>query len=241
MMNKLYIDCTNGISGDMLLKALRAAGAKADVERYVAPVYDEVTQRNARMYGHTHEHAHAHAVSHEDIREIIDRTALDGAIREAAKKIYKVIAEAESKVHDEAFETVHFHEVGRKEAVCNIVGIAAAVKELDIKEIYCSPLHNGQGEIECSHGMIEVPVPAVKAMMQMCDYDFITEIDCGEMVTPSGLAALIGIGAKCIGDEDEDIYEEFAAAVKSCKAKSGAGKGTRETGRDGLHVLYIMI
>ena len=119
-------------------------------------------------------------------------------------------------------EDVGFHEVGRIEAIRNIAGIAVCIERLGVEEIYCSPVHDGKGFIHCSHGLIPVPVPAVMAMREECDYTFVTDEVETEMVTPSGLGVLMGIGAVCIAQPPTG---EVTGTVEV--------KGTRDIGKDG--------
>ena len=140
--------------------------------------------------------------------------------------IYTAIAKAEAEVHGADLDTVHFHEVGRDRAVLNIAGTAAAADIIGADEIYASPLHDGHGTIICSHGEIPVPVPAVAAMKKQCDLEFVTEDIEMEMVTPSGLGTLIGLGAKNAGGKKPEDFGTVTA--------KGTGKGTRDTGRGGL-------
>lgn len=208
---KLYFDCTSGVSSDMILNALMRMGGDAVwMNQLVLP--EEGTEH------------HFHR-SHKTVKEILKNSNLPEQVRETALKIYYTIAVAEAKVHESNVEDVHFHEVGRNQAIRNIVGIASALNSLFIEEIYCSEIHDGTGTIECSHGTIPVPVPAVQAMMDSCDYKFVTEDVNMEMVTPSGLGALIGMGAQYIAEIPESVL-----------LMQVVSKGTRDTGKEGLKV-----
>ena len=154
---------------------------------------------------------------------MINAQSVSDKVKERAVNIYEVIAKAEAKVHEETVETVHFHEVGRDEAILNILSVSLALEQLGIEKVYCSPVHDGKGFVECSHGRIPVPVPAVMAMRETCDFIFVRDEVETEMVTPSGLAMLIGIGATCIQEPPT-----------SKLLKSAVGKGSRDTGREGL-------
>ena len=230
-MKALYIDCTNGVSGDMVLMALTELGAdEAEIEKTVMKI-DMGSCCCDHDHGHGHHHHHDHQRSFRQIEAMINEADIDGAVKEKAVAIYKAIALAEAEVHGADLETVNFHEVGRDRAIMNIVGTAAAVSMLQAEEIYVSPLHDGQGTIICSHGEIPVPVPAVAAMKKQCDYEFVTEDIDMEMVTPSGLGTLIGLGAvRC----DAASAEELGKVVKT-----GEGVGTRDTGRGGLVISLI--
>ncbi|MEG0391827.1 MAG: nickel insertion protein [Anaerovoracaceae bacterium] len=207
----LLIDCTNGISSDMVLTALIQLGANEE-------------KIGEQIQGLSLADLSSHR-SYQGIKNRLTLAPLAEGVGEKALRIYEAIAKAEAKVHGETLETVHFHEVGRDKAIAQIVGVATAIEDLGVEEIYCSALHDGTGSIECSHGVIPVPVPAVCAMKEQCDYDFGTDEIEMEMVTPSGLAVLIGLGAKKANHLE--IPKD---------AKVGIGKGTRDTGRDGLKI-----
>lgn len=248
-MKKLYIDCRNGISGDMVLAAFEALGTDLS---------ELARLRIGNDYGGSH------GRSFEDVKRIIGSLPIEYGAKKTAVNIYTYIAKAEAKVHGATLETVHFHEVGRDRAILNMIGAGISIEQLkniadseamsgrlediydigsnecgsDI-EIYCSEIHDGRGFIECSHGKIPVPVPAVKAMMENCDYRFFQDDVETEMVTPSGLAMLLGMGAKYISDFDERLLaEEEAAKVHTFKC--GIGKGGRSTGRDGLKMYFAV-
>lgn len=232
-MSRIYIDCTNGISSDMVLMALRGLGAEADLTGKLH------FHEHTHMHGHEHEHDHGHEHAHDheyahghdhasyqDVLHIIEHSHVSERVKATARSIYRVIAEAEARVHGATLETVHFHEVGRREAIENILSIAAAMEELKVEEVFCSDVHDGYGTILCSHGEIPVPVPAVAAMMQKSDLVFVTDEIPTEMVTPSGLGVLMGIGAKGTGE----MPSAFIGA------KSALGKGGRDIGREGLRI-----
>ena len=248
-MKTLYIDCTAGISGDMLLQALTEI---ADGEISVPPIKNTHHHEHSHDHDHEHEHDH-HGRSYEEVKNIINNMTGDGLTEEArdfALNIYAVIAKAEAAVHGMTLETVHFHEVGRDKAIQNAAGIGAALDRLGFSpetgntgaggigasgmragRILVSPIYDGTGFVDCAHGRIPVPVPAVKAMMDECSYDFRTAegVDT-EMVTPSGLASIIGIGAQ----PAEKGFTIMGSIIAETEAK-----GTRDTGRGGLRVYLI--
>lgn len=245
-MSSLYIDCTNGISSDMVLMALQGLGAAADLAGKIH-FHDEDEAGHEHAHSHDHEHVnghghadgHGHApghgghdhMSYQDVLHIIEHSLVSERVKETARAIYGVIAKAEAEVHGATLESVHFHEVGRRDAIVNILSIARALEELDAEEVYCSDVHDGYGTIVCSHGEIPVPVPAVAAMMKVSDLTFVTDDVPTEMVTPSGLGVLMGIGAEGV----PAMPEQFA------DARMATGKGGRNTGRDGLHIYITNI
>lgn len=222
-MTRIYIDCTNGISGDMVLAALLDLGADPSyVTKELNKIGLSLEQPDDKKEG---EHLHR---AFREISELITNSNLSRGVKDMSLRIYKTIAKAEAEVHMTTLQDVHFHEVGRDKAIANIVGTAIAMEALNIDEVYTSPLHDGKGTIICSHGEIPVPVPAVAAMKKQCDYEFVTEHIDMEMVTPSGLGVLIGIGAKKTDGRD------LGRVIRT-----GHGNGTRNTGRGGLKISIV--
>ncbi|MBP3384439.1 MAG: DUF111 family protein [Firmicutes bacterium] len=214
---KLYFDCSSGISADMIFEALTRMGGDGVWAKHV-----EIPEGDHNVDGHHHR-------SYKEVKAIIENSLMTDKVRATAYAIYDIIARAEAKVHGTTVEDVHFHEVGRDQAIRNIVGISGAYNSMFINEVYCSAIHDGTGTIQCSHGEIPVPVPAVRAMMEECDYEFVTDEDVKtEMVTPSGLAILMGIGAKYVPEMPEGVLLQDVTI-----------KGKRDTGKPGLRVCLL--
>ena len=213
-MRILHLDCSNGVSGDMMLRALAELGECS--EEVAAKMAAADKADTAACDG-----AHSHGRSYKEVREMINGSGFSQKARETALRIYGHIAEAEAKVHGKTPETVHFHEVGRDEAVKNALGIGMALEIIAPDKVTVSTICDGSGTVVCSHGEIPVPVPAVQALREKCSYSFETvDVDM-EMVTPSGLAAVMGIGAEP-GEMAGDIIKKAEAA------------GMRDTGRGGF-------
>ena len=227
MMNRLYFDCTNGIAGDMVLNGLAALGVDDEMlkEKLTGVVPPDCEHCHEDEHGHEHHHSHR---SYEEIKGIIENAGLSKRAEGIALKIYETIALAESKVHGTPLSETHFHEVGRSQAILNILGVAICIDELGIEKVYASKVNDGKGTIICSHGEIPVPVPAVSEMMKVSDLSFGTlDVDT-ELVTPTGLGILMGLDA---ADEVPDLENEDTVMVEV--------KGTRETGLDGLKIYLF--
>ena len=232
-MKRIYLNCENGISGDMVLNAL------IDLNEDPQAVRSEI-HRISHLIGAPHEHHHEHNHDHDehvhehfhrsysDVKNIIDSLDVSSDVKAVAQQIYAVVAKAESTVHGDSLEELHFHEVGRDQAIANVVGVAVCLNELKTDEVIVSDICDGHGTVKCAHGVLNVPVPAVKAMLDDCDLTYRQTEHEGEMVTPSGLAMVIGCGA-VTGDKPEGIPVRTAEAF-----------GGRRTGEHGLIAeLYI--
>ena len=161
-----------------------------------------------------HEHAHHHHHEHRnlfDVNKIIDESEIDEKAKDLAKRIFLRVAKAESKVHNETLENVHFHEVGAIDSIVDIIGTAILLCKINPDVIYSSVVNDGYGFIECAHGMISVPeiFAASNAITRQIDVDT-------ELVTPTG-AAIIA-----------EIASEFTTMPAMNVQKVGWGTGTKD-------------
>lgn len=174
---------------------------------------------------HHHEHGHHH---HEhrhlsEVYEILDRAANAGAVTpralETAKKIFRIIAEAEAKAHGVPIEEVHFHEVGAVDSIVDILAVAVLADDLGTENCIVTGLNEGSGFVETQHGMLPIPVPAVAHIAEAAGIALhITETK-GEMVTPTGAGIVAALRTQ----------ETLPAGYKILK--SGIGLGKRDFGR----------
>ena len=98
-----------------------------------------------------------------DITAIIGELALPETVRENALAVYQEIAAAESTVHGTTVEQIHFHEVGTLDAVADVVGVCLLMDMLSPDRVEASPVHVGNGQVRCAHGLMPVPAPATAA------------------------------------------------------------------------------
>ena len=135
---------------------------------------------------HGHHHHHMHRNIH-DVFEIIDR--LDNEkVKDLSKKMFTIVAEAESKAHGLPIDQVHFHEVGAIDSIVDIISAAACFVSLDVDEVVVSELYEGTGHVRCAHGRMPVPVPATANIAAANDLSLKITDAKGEMVTPTGAA-----------------------------------------------------
>lgn len=143
-------------------------------------------------HGHHHDH-HEHARKHHhrclgSIKALIDGLDVSDNVKADAKAVYDIIAKAESAVHGQTMEHIHFHEVGTLDAVADVVGNCMLMEEINAERVIASPIHVGSGTVKCAHGVLPVPAPATALILEgMPIYG--GEIK-GELCTPTGAALL---------------------------------------------------
>ena len=136
---------------------------------------------------HHHEHSHHHASMHE-IEHMVSHMSVSDKVKKDVLEIYKIIAEAESKVHGKSVEEVHFHEVGMKDALVDITGNAIPMEMLNVDKVIVSPINVGYGKVKCAHGILPVPAPATAEILYAIP-TYAGKFE-GEMCTPTGAALL---------------------------------------------------
>jgi uncharacterized protein (TIGR00299 family) protein len=133
-----------------------------------------------------------------DIEDMINGTAASDKVKKDAINVYKLIAEAESKVHGEPVSEIHFHEVGAMDAVADVTACCYLMDAIGADRIIASPVRTGRGHVHCAHGILPVPAPATaNILVGVPNYQ--GDID-GEMCTPTG-AALLKYFADDFGDQ----------------------------------------
>lgn len=187
---------------------------------------DDHHHHDHEAHGHDHPHEHDHNHDHEhshhvhrnlfDVNKIIDDSEISPSAKALAKRIFLRVAQAESKVHNETLENVHFHEVGAIDSIVDIIGTAVLIDKISPDIIYSSIVNDGYGFIECAHGTIPVPVPATSEIFAASNV-IARQIDIDtELVTPTG-AAIIA-----------ELASSFSAMPAMKVEKIGWGSGTKD-------------
>ena len=206
-MKTLYIDCAMGCAGDMLTAALLELHPDSD---------DFISRMNAALGGRavlsaapdskcgvrgTHvtvlidgdeegrpgHHRHQHT-SVAGIMELIDAVPLADEVKQNAKAVYSLIAEAESKVHGAPVENIHLHEVGSLDALADVLSVCGLMYELGPEKVLASPVNVGSGFVKCAHGVLPVPAPATELLLRGVPI-YSGQIS-SELCTPTGAALL---------------------------------------------------
>lgn len=231
-MKNIYIDCSMGAAGDMLLSAL--CELMEDQEEFIDSLnalnipHVTYTLNKTKKCGILGSHItvsihgevegeewhHHHHKGIKDITALISSLPLTQKIKADAIAVYNLIAKAEGQVHGEEMENIHFHEVGTMDAVADVVGVCMAMDKLNPNKITASPVHTGSGTVKCAHGILPVPAPATAIILE--GVPIYSDGIRGELCTPTG-AALLKYFVKSFGEMPLMKIE-----------KTGYGMGTKD-------------
>ena len=142
--------------------------------------------------GHEHEHEHGHSY-YAEIRTLIESSDLSDFVKKHALGIFHRVAVAEAKIHGATVESIGFHEVGALDSIADIVLACVGIEELGVEKIFCGPLADGRGWIDCAHGRFPIPAPATLEILSGIPIGQIDEPF--EFITPTGAAIVAEFAA----------------------------------------------
>jgi len=128
------------------------------------------------------------------IRGLLEASALNAIVRDAALSVFQILAEAEAEAHGEPVESVHFHEAGAVDAIVDVVGACAGLAHLGVERIVSRPVAVGSGWVQSAHGLLPVPAPATAILLERARAPIRANppgpTEPGELLTPTGAAIL---------------------------------------------------
>ncbi len=206
-MKDVLIECSPGISGDMLLGAFYDLGVPKKVIEQ--PLIDlglkDLYQLEFKESKSCSIRGIKVKVENNDCSpkkrtwRSIKKLILNGPLEDKLKKIifevFDSLAIAEGKVHGIKSEDVHFHEVGAIDSLVDIIGVCAALNYLNPKKVYCNEPMLGKGFVQTEHGKLSVPPPAVIELIRQKNIKVLSNRDSieGELSTPTGIALLANL------------------------------------------------
>ncbi|MCZ6904199.1 MAG: nickel pincer cofactor biosynthesis protein LarC, partial [Acidobacteria bacterium] len=236
VMRRAYIDCSSGISGDMMLGALLDAGVASDKLfaelKKIKIGYYEFRRTRAMRSGVAATRVEIKVPEKQphrsmgDIRDLIESSKLDAAVKKRALGVFSLLAEAEGKIHNKPADKVHFHEVGAVDSILDILGCSIGVEWLGLTEIAASAVNVGGGQVETQHGLYPVPAPATAELLKdIPSYSSGVE---AELATPTGAAML------------KSWVKEFGGMPAMKVEKIGYGAGARDIPKQ-PNVVRLMV
>src|SRR6267143_3636885 len=200
-MRIAILDPAAGISGDMTLAALLSLGLPVEwLEELpgrlgVGDV--RVTVRDVSRAGITCKlvefaippQPHGRHVG--ELLRLVEAAQVSDWVKERALRAFRLLGEAEGRVHGVAPDKVHLHEVGAVDAVLDIVGAIEGFERLGVDAVYHWPVAVGTGWVEAAHGQLPVPAPATAILLEGVEVASGGPVE-GEATTPTG-AALVRV------------------------------------------------
>ncbi len=230
----LYLDCSSGISGDMLVAALLAlCGARAEdpgpLDDVVRPALaaagidprlgslEEVRRGGLAALSFRVADGVGFATFDELIMSLY-ASDLDQPVADAVASVAERMAAAEAEVHGRDAE--HLHELSGVDTAVDLIAAAALLQRLAPERIVASPPAMGNGTVDTAHGRLSVPAPAVLSLLAglptLGGAEAHDDKPLGELTTPTGAALLA------------HYAESFGALPAGRIELTGYGAGQRE-------------
>lgn len=235
-MAQLYIDCTFGLGGDMMLAAmadlgfgvealedaLHSAGVEVALDAPVVTVNCFAGRRLSVQAQADQPMRHLDAIT-----AIISRMPVSETVRDRSVAAFTRLAEVEAKMHGVSVDAVHFHEVGAVDTLVDIVGAFMGIEALGVDTVQCGPLPWFTGTVECAHGTLPLPSPAALELM-LGKPIFPSGLD-KEIVTPTGALLL------------DQLVDAFTQGPEGRLAAVGRSFGTHDLGPGATGLRLVLV
>ena len=205
-MEEILIECSPGVSGDMLLGAFYDLGVpKDEIEKKLACFGLENLyylnfreSQNCSIRGIKVDVEKVDQSTKRDwksIKNLILKAQLEEQLKKRIYEVFESLAKAEGRVHGINPEEVHFHEIGAIDSLVDIIGVCTSIEYLKPKKVFCNEPTLGRGFIQADHGKLSIPSPAVIELLRKKNIKVISSIDSieGELSTPTGIALLCNL------------------------------------------------
>jgi len=206
-MEDILIECSPGISGDMLLGAFYDLGVpKKVIEQPLIDLglkdlyqleFKESKSCSIRGIKAKVKNIDCRSIKRtwRSIKEFILNGHLEDKLKKLIYEVFESLAIAEGKVHGIKSEDVHFHEIGALDSLVDIIGVCAALNYLNPTKVYCNEPTLGKGFVQTEHGKLSVPPPAVIELLRQKNIKVLSNRDSieGELSTPTGIALIANL------------------------------------------------
>ena len=202
-MDEILIECSPGISGDMLMAAFYDLGVPQSVfEKPLISLglknFFSLSFNESKSFSFRGVKAEINVLKKnnqkkwKDIKKLIFSGLLDKDLESLIIKVFELIAIAEGKVHGVHPDEVHFHEIASIDSLVDVIGVCAAIIYLKPKNIYCNSPNLGTGNINTEHGKIPIPSPVVLELISNSKLNIRSDYSIeDELSTPTGISLLL--------------------------------------------------
>ena len=203
-MKSIFIDCSLGISGDMLASAFFNLGVphsifldnlvSLNIDKNYKLKFNEGDSEGIKGIVCSKSEIQFKELSRNlnEIKNLLLDSSLNDYVKKKSIKVFEILAEAEAVVHGHQISDVHFHELGSMDSILDIVNVCSAIDFLKPYKIYFSNPPSGKGIVSTSHGPLPVPVPTVLEIARQNKIPLMVLDDkyFGEITTPTGIALI---------------------------------------------------
>src|SRR2546421_6352396 len=165
-----------------------------------------------------------------ELVRLVERAPVSQWVRDRAVQAFRLVGEAEGRVHGVAREKVPLHEVGAVDAVLDIVGAIEGFERLGVEAVYHLPVAVGQGWVEAAHGRLPVPAPATAILLEGLEIAGAGPVE-GEATTPTGATLLRVLSAGAPPDRWRMVGSGWGAGQRDPKHYPNALRILIEIGR----------
>lgn len=227
-MRTLFLDCTFGVSGDMLIssllghlddfslftKQLEKIECYKDCDRVVIKDVNRYSLKGKMFEIICKKDLQLRRL--DDIIKIIKSGNLKKKVEEQAVEAVCRLGAAESQVHGVSIDKVHFHEVGAVDTIFDVVGYFILLDLLNIDRVVNTKINVGSGTVDTQHGLLSVPVPAVCTLLE--EQTVFSFDEQGERTTPTGAVLVSSTSSFVSGiPSGKIIYTAYGFGEKEYK------------------------
>ena len=203
-MKAIFIDCSLGISGDMLASALFDLGVPKSV--FLDNLENLKIDKSYKLNFEVGDSEGIKGIkcikkeildnqltrSFDDIKNFLLDSSLNDYVKKKSIRVFDTLAESEAVVHGKEISEIHFHELGSIDSIIDIVNVCSAIDFLKPEKIYFSRPPAGRGVVSTSHGLLPIPVPTVLEIAKKNKIPLIVFEDKYniEITTPTGMAII---------------------------------------------------
>lgn len=131
--------------------------------------------------------SHIHGYGWKDVDSILKKH-LPSRIGDIARGAFEKLGLAEARVHGIPIDKVHFHEVGLKDSIADVVLASAGWAGLGEPTTHVGPVATGKGRATMAHGNYPIPAPAAFFLLEGFEtVPGAAPVDM-ELTTPTGAA-----------------------------------------------------
>jgi uncharacterized protein (TIGR00299 family) protein len=209
-----------GVSGDMLVAALAdLAGDTGDLEAIFTEHHLEFTLHHIEdnvLPGKRLELSNeTQKLTGNQLRSLLETLVsnLSPVFSKMAIQTIDILLEAEMEVHQT--KDIHLHELGTLDTAFDIFSVCYLMDRMGIEKVNLHPIATGSGTVKTQHGVLPVPAPATRQILQRFELPTIIGPE-GEAATPTGVALLAAISS--------NLSQSSSVVFTS----QGVGYGTKE-------------